>query len=179
MKNKEINYKLFRPIAIDKRLNKKAKMVAMFVYTLNDAGKKCSASNSYIAKKLRISSNSVKIAIISLQENCLILDLRKDQSCGYIKVGNSLITTKPYYNFNSNILNKNLKLSTKFLLVYILSFNRQDKKCTSSDVTIMKAIGLSMVQLYVGIIELSRSGLLKSQGEVQFKREITLHLNKI
>lgn len=176
---KEINYRLFSPIANDNRLNKEAKMVAMFIYTLNSAGKQCTASNSYISKNLRISLDSVENALISLQENCLILDLRKNRSIGYIQVCNSQISKKPYYKFNSNVLDKNLRLSSKFLLIYILSFNSQGKNCTSSDKTIEKAIGINQYELYFGIVELSTIGILKSQGENQLKRKITLNLNKI
>ena len=141
--SKEIKYKLFKPLAVDKRLTYNEKLVAMFIYTLHYSNLKCNAKNSYIAYKLNLSIDIVENAISRLEKHCLVVDSRNTYNINYIQVCNTEICKKRYYMFDSKILHSKLNPSAKFILVYIQSFNRKDFKFFLQKYDLKENIGLT------------------------------------
>lgn len=172
MKRKIEFYKLFKPLAEDVRLTLNDKLVAMYIYTLESFNKRVTASNSVMAKALNLSEDEVEEAVERLQYKSFISDLRKEESMRNLEIGKPQILKENYYRFYSYIIEMNLSRFSKFLKVYILSYENSNTYCYATNKNILKDLGFEQYELDHAIYELKGRDMLKVVNPRTRKREL-------
>lgn len=88
-----------KTILVDERLNSTEKIIMGIIYSLSLKNRECYASNSYFAKKLKVSNRTITSSISNLK------------NAGYIKVeqisNNRRIYVKTRWKFSSIGIEKN------------------------------------------------------------------------
>lgn len=172
MKRKIEFYKLFKPLAEDVRLTLNDKLVAMYIYTLESFNKRVTASNSVIGNALNLSKDEVEEAVERLQYKSFISDLRKEESMRNLEIGKPQILKENYYRFYSYIIEMNLSRFSKFLKVYILSYENSNTYCYATNKNILKDLGFEQYELDHAIYELKGRDMLKVVNPRTRKREL-------
>lgn len=171
-KPSEFDYKLYRPIASDKRLTPNEKLVAAYIYTFESFKKPCTASNTHMAKQLPISESSVSTAITSLVEHGYI---RKDKNYlegkGYTVLRPEIIK-EPYYKVYSSFFGLELTPSARLILVYTSSYLFSGKRFYASNSNISKALGMAVPTITDGIKQLKAAGLFDIMNPNSRMREL-------
>ncbi|PHS52806.1 MAG: hypothetical protein COB01_06365 [Lutibacter sp.] len=161
MKKKKIEfYKLFKPIAEDRKLSTNAKLVAMYIYTLASFGMKVTASNLLISNSINLTKEEVLEAIETLQKNEYISDLRGVEYKKNIEIHKNDALKANYYKFFSSVLESDLHILSKFLQVYILSYENFNSFCYSTNKDILKDLAFEQFELNFAILQLKRKKLL-------------------
>lgn len=172
-------YKLYKPIAEDKRLTPTAKLVAMYLYHKLNFGEACNYSNYRIAKKLNISKSSVTNSIKLLEELGFIQDLRK-KGANIISLPMTEIINSEHYKCYCWVLNLKITTSSKLVLIYILSYESASKICYSSNQKMAESLGLSIFSVKnTALEELKRLKLVVIRDSHTQSRKLAVSLEQL